>query len=218
MKNVPRIYLGENIESGTMIPAGREIVHYIKHVMRRSDFLGFGSGREFSAKISEDGRFIDIGVQTDHTDPSNDVTLLFAPVKRTDDLLNMATQLGVRAFQPVITEHTVTKHINWERMRKIVIEASEQSGRNSIPVILPEKNFLDVDLSNIVFADERCAYGAELPTYAVGAKYVFVGPEGGFSEKEFAAFDAAGAKGISLGKTILRAELAAAIAISRVIL
>ena len=130
----------------------------------------------------------------------------------------MATQLGVRAFQPVITEHTVTKHINWERMQKIVIEASEQSGRNSIPVILPEKNFLDVDLSNIVFADERCAYGAELPTDAMGAKYVFVGPEGGFSEKEFAAFDAAGAKGISLGKTILRAELAAAIAISRVIL
>ena len=83
---------------------------------------------------------------------------------------------------------------------------------------LPEKNFLDVDLSNIVFADERCAYGAELPTDAMGAKYIFVGPEGGFSEKEFAAFDAAGAKGISLGKTILRAELAAAIAISRVIL
>jgi 16S rRNA (uracil1498-N3)-methyltransferase len=38
---------------------------------------------------------------------------------------------------------------------------------------------------------------------------VFVGPEGGFSDSEFAAMDAAGAVPVSLGKTILRAETAA---------
>lgn len=217
MKNVPRIYLGQDIKEGIQVPADSGVAHYLLRVMRQHDFLGFGSGHEFNASISDDGRVIQIGKATEHKDPSNDITLLFAPIKRTDDLLNMATQLGVRAFQPVITERTVANHINWGRMHKIVVEAAEQSNRNSVPEILPEKRFADINLSDVVFADERAAYGADLPTVAQNKKFVFVGPEGGFSDKEFAAFDSAGATGISLGKTILRAELAAAIAISRVI-
>ena len=47
-------------------------------------------------------------------------------------------------------------------------------------------------------------------------KSILVGPEGGFSDNEFAALDAAGARGVSLGKTILRAELAAAIAVAKI--
>lgn len=218
MKNIPRIYLGENLSERMQIPADIGVAHYLKHVMRRNEFLGFGAGREFNAILSEDGRLILLEKQTEHIDPSNDITLLFSPIKRTDDLLNMATQLGVCAFQPVITERTVANHINWDRMRKIVIEAAEQSNRNSVPKILPEKRFKDLDLSGVVFADERAAYGADLPMCAKNAKFVLVGPEGGFSETEFAALDSAGATGISLGKTILRAELAAAVAISRVIL
>ena len=218
MKNIPRIYLGENLQEGSKIPAAHDIAHYLGRVMRQTDFLAFGNGQEFKAKLADDGKFIIIGEQTDHIDPSNNITLMFSPIKRTDDLLNMVTQVGVCAFQPVITERTVAQHINWDRMKKIVIEASEQSNRNSIPIILPVKKFNEIDLSNIAFADERAAYGAELPTHIRGVTNVFVGPEGGFSDVEFSAFDAAGAKGFSLGKTILRAELAAAIAVSRIIL
>ena len=218
MKNVPRIFLGNDICTGMIIPASRDISHYLGRVMRCDTFLGFGGGVEYNAKISSDGKTITIGAKADHADTACDVTLMFAPIRHTDDLLNMATQLGTFAFQPVITEHTVANHINWARMEKIVIEASEQSNRNSVPQILPPKKFSDIDLSRVVFADERATRGLELQTTARGAKYIFVGPEGGFSETEFAAFDAAGAVGISLGKTILRAELAAAIAISRVVL
>lgn len=216
MKNIPRVFLGDSIVSGISMPAPRDVAHYLTHVMRRHDFLAFGGGAEYNASVSDDGKTILIGDKTSHADPSNDITLLFSPIKKTDDLLNMATQLGVAAFQPVITGRTVAQHINWARMEKIVTESAEQSNRNSVPKILPIKKFDEIDLSHIVFADERAAYGAELPTAARGAKYIFIGPEGGFTDTEFAAFDAAGATGISLGKTILRAELAAAIAISRV--
>ena len=99
-----------------------------------------------------------------------------------------------------------------------MIEASEQSNRNSVPEIMPPVRFSDMDLSDIVFADERCAYGTELPTTAHGATKILIGPEGGFSPAEFSALDNSGAIGISLGKTILRAELAAAVAISRITL
>jgi len=129
----------------------------------------------------------------------------------------MATQMGVSGFQPVITERTVANHINWARMEKIVTESAEQSNRNSVPKILPIKKFDEIDLSHIAFADERAAYGAELPGDARGTTQILIGPEGGFSDREFAALDASGAIGIGLGKTILRAELAAAIAVSRIL-
>lgn len=215
MKNIPRIFVGNNVETGVTLPAPREVAHYLRRVMRRADFLAFGGGNEFAARLSDDDRTIVIGNKTPHADPSSDVTLMFAPIKRTDDLINMATQMGVARVQPVITARTVAAHINWDRMRKIAVEASEQSNRNSVPEILPPVKFSDLELKDVVFADERAAYGADLPG-TMTATAVLVGPEGGFSDDEFAALDAAGARGISLGRTILRAELAAAVALSKV--
>ena len=217
MKNIPRIFVGNNIKTGMIIPASREITHYLTRVMRRNDAIAFGGGHEFSAKLDDTGKNIIIGNDTGHNDPSGDTTLYFAPIKNTDDLINMATQLGVKKMVPVTTEHTTAHHINWERMKKIAVEAAEQSNRNSVPEISALIKFSDLDLSGIAFADERAAYGATRAT-TTKIKSILIGPEGGFSDFEFAALDAAGAIGISLGQTILRAELAAAIAISRIIL
>ncbi len=217
MKNIPRIFVGENIASGMVIPVERSVSHYLTRVMRTTECLVFGNGNEYSAVLSDDGRVLTVGAQTAHPDPSNNIRLMFAPIKRTDDLLNMATQMGVAEFLPVITARTNANHINWERMQKIVIEASEQSNRNSAPKILNPIKFSELDLSDIVFADERAAYGKELPSGAGDVTSILIGPEGGFSEDEFNALDAAGARGISLGKTILRAELAASIAIAKVV-
>lgn len=218
MKNIPRIFVGDDVQTGMMIPADKSVAHYLTHVMRTHDFLAFGGGNEFHATISADGKNITIGNKTAHPDPSNDTTLYFAPIKHTDDLINMATQMGVANIVPVITERTVAHHINWERMQKIATEAAEQSNRNSVPKISAPVPFAKLDLKNICFADERFVYNnnkiAQIPS---NIKSVLVGPEGGFSDSEFAALDAAGAKPVSLGKTILRAELAAAIAIGKMI-
>ncbi len=217
MKNIPRIFVGEHIECGIDIPVGRDVSHYLTRVMRTKDCLVFGNGNEYIAALSDDGKFLTVGGQTAHLDPSNNIRLMFAPIKRTDDLLNMATQMGVAEFLPVITARTNANHINWERMQKIVVEAAEQSNRNTVPKILKPIKFSELDLSNVVFADERAAYGKELDSVNVNINAILVGPEGGFSEEEFNALDAAGAHGISLGKTILRAELAASIAIAKVV-
>lgn len=217
MKNIPRIFIGPNIETGTTIPVQKDIVHYLTRVMRTDKCLAFGNGHEYEAVLSENKQMLIIGNKTNHPDPSNDITLMFAPIKRTDDLLNMATQMGVGCFQPVITDRTNANHINWERMQKIVIEAAEQSNRNTVPVIKVPVKFSDLDLSDIVFADERVAYGHEIKPTTQNIKSILIGPEGGFSDSEFDALDRAGAHGISLGKTILRAELAAAVAIAKVV-
>ena len=217
MKNIPRIFVGENIECGIDIPVGRDVSHYLTRVMRTKDCLVFGNGCEYSAVLSDDGKFLTVGAQTGHSDPSNNIRLMFAPIKRTDDLLNMATQMGVAEFLPVITARTNANHINWERMQKIVVEAAEQSNRNTVPKILKPIKFTELDLLNVVFADERAAYGKDLKSGTGDINSILVGPEGGFSDDEFNALDTAGARGISLGKTILRAELAASIAIAKVV-
>ncbi len=216
MKNTPRIFIDGELRSGMTIPTTRDVAHYLRRVMRRGDLLAFGGGYEFYARLSDDDKNIIIGDKTPHTDPSGDVVLYFAPIKKTDDLVNMATQLGVAELRPVITERTVAHHINWARMQKIIIEAAEQSNRNSVPKLFAPVRFSDLDLSQMAFADERAAYGAVCDNTVTDIKNIMVGPEGGFSDAEFAALDNAGACGIGLGKTILRAELAAAIAINRI--
>ena len=215
MKNIPRIFIQDNIDAGMIIPVGRDVAHYLGRVMRTDKCLVFGGGAEFHATLNPDGKTITVGDKTGHADPSGDITLMFAPIKRTDDLLGMATQMGVAKFQPVITERVTAHHINWDRMRKIVIEAAEQSNRNSVPEILPPVRLRDLDLHDLIFADERAAYGHDAKPVPQAAQKILVGPEGGFADAEFDALDAAGARGISLGATILRTEVAAVVAIAK---
>jgi 16S rRNA (uracil1498-N3)-methyltransferase len=217
MQNVPRIYLDESLESKKAFPIDKDVVHYLRRVMRRADCLVFNNGAEYSAVLSEDDKHIIIGEKTNRSDPSNDVVLCFAPIKKTDELINMAVQMGVAELQPVITSRTVANHINWERMKKIIIEAAEQSGRNSVPQLRQPIKFENLDLRDSIVADERFAHDDLKQETRAKSKRVLVGPEGGFSPKEFEKMDAAGVVGLSLGKTILRAEVAAVVAVSKVL-
>jgi len=217
MQNIPRIFIDEKIATGKSVVADRDVVHYLRRVMRTSNCLVFSDGVEYKANLSDDNKNILIGEKTEHIDPSNDLTLYFAPIKKIDDLINMATQMGVGKFIPVITNRTVAGHINWTRIRKIMIEASEQSGRNSIPVLMEPIKFDDLDLTGLIVADERFAHGKESTNKKISGKRLLIGPEGGFSDAEFGKMDGAGVVGLSLGKTILRAETAAVVAIAKVL-
>ncbi len=216
MKNIPRIFIDTKIATGDKIAIDKQTAHYLAHVMRTNSCLCFNNGVEFNATLDTDEKKLIIGAQTNHIDPSGDITLMFAPIKKTDELVNMATQMGVKALQPVITERTVAHHVNWGRMKKIATEAAEQSNRNSVPDILSPIPFAKIDLSKIAFADERAAYGHKTKEISERTTAVLIGPEGGFSDSEFAALDNAGAVGFSLGKTILRAEVAAVVAITKI--
>lgn len=217
MQNIPRIYIDEYIETGKSVIADKDIVHYLRHVMRRNNCLVFNDGVEYNATLSEDNKYIIVGQKTEHNDPSNDLFFYFAPIKKTDEMLNMVTQMGVAVLQPVITERTVAHHINWGRMQKIITEASEQSGRNSVPKLLEPIKFNDLDLTDLIVADERFAHGKDAKQNIIKSNKIFVGPEGGFSDSEFEKMDRAGVCGLSLGKTILRAEVAAVVSVSKVL-
>lgn len=217
MQNVPRIYLDEILESGKSFPIDKDVVHYLRRVMRRDDCLVFNDGVEYNAKLIDDNKSIIIGEKTNHVDPSNDTVFYFAPIKKADELLNMVTQMGVAVLQPVITERTVANHINWNRMMKIIVEAAEQSNRNTVPELKAPIKFDDLDLNNLIVADERFAHDFNRKEIYKKSNRIFVGPEGGFAPKEFEKMDKAGVIGLSLGKTVLRAEVAGVVAIAKVL-
>lgn len=217
MQNTPRIYIDKEIILNDKIAIDKTISHYLRHVMRTNKCLVFNNGIEYNAILSDDDKYITTISQTEHIDPCNDIELYFAPIKKTDELVNMATQMGISVLQPVITERTVAHHINWERIKKIIIEASEQSNRNSIPKLRDPIKFSDVDLNTIIIADERAGHDMEISKTPLLYNKVFIGPEGGFSQHEFDLIDSSSAQHLSLGKTILRAEVAGVVAIAKVI-
>ena len=128
-------------------------------------------------------------------------------------MLQKATEIGVTKLFPIITERTIVRKINEDRLNKILIEASEQSNRLTVPSI--EKiqkleKFLNENKNiNLVFGDlntENKKIELKDPSKPI---VVLIGPEGDFSEKERAKIlEFNGVQSIKLNDNILRSETA----------
>ena len=99
-----------------------------------------------------------------------------------------------------------------DRLNKIIREASEQSGRTILPEICEpvsfEKAVTMAEPSETVFFDLE---GTIQNSYEKFAN-LFIGPEGGFSDKEVAQVQELGFTLASLGPLTLRGETAAIVA------
>lgn len=152
-----------------------------------------------------------------------DLWLCAAPIKkgRIDWVAEKVCELGVARLAPVLTRRAVVDKLNLERLRSHMIEAAEQCGRTALPE-LAEPVKLAVLLRDwpaertLFFADETGGAPAlEAMRGHAGPAAILVGPEGGFDAEEREAIRAVPrAVGISLGPRILRAETAAAAAVS----
>ena len=134
-------------------------------------------------------------------------------------MLEKGTELGVSYFHPIISERSEKKNINFERAGKIIKEASEQSGRGSLPSIeelIDFKDSLDNNFPSIAFhpAGDKFNKDDFEKEKVVG---IFIGPEGGWSDRELEMFKEKEIKILSLGAQILKAETAA-IAVSSLFL
>lgn len=163
------------------------------------------------------------------------VTLFQGLIKgsRMDLVIEKATELGVDAIVPISTERTVVKGDSTkfgkkvERWQRLAEEAAKQSKRVDIPVIRPVMTFAlacgaqsDLGLDKIIVPWEEESVSGEpmAPPLFAGSTDIglFIGPEGGFAEKEIDLLKDAGATTVSLGPTILRAETAAIISVALV--
>jgi 16S rRNA (uracil1498-N3)-methyltransferase len=132
---------------------------------------------------------------------------------RASVLLDMATQLGMTSFTPLLCERSVVDPGagTLERLRRVCLEACKQSRRAHVPAIQSPATVADVFSQD----DEKwVAHPGGTPVHALAYAVdrpltLVVGPEGGFSDEEIDYMQARGATKVALGPTILRVEAAA---------
>jgi 16S rRNA (uracil1498-N3)-methyltransferase len=143
---------------------------------------------------------------------------LFAPVKgdRTDTIVEKATELGVARIRPVLTERTIVRKLNLERLKSRAAEASEQCGTLFVPEVhdaISLMSLLDpkVEARRILFADEAgdAMSIAEALADKPARVALLTGPEGGFTPAEREKLRASPlVRPVNLGPRILRADTA----------
>jgi 16S rRNA (uracil1498-N3)-methyltransferase len=152
-----------------------------------------------------------------------DLWLCFAPIKkgRIDWLVEKACELGVSRLVPVRTQRTIVDKLKPDRLKAHLIEAAEQCERTALPE-LTELTSLSALLTDwpedrtLFYAAERGGDSFRKALVAHdGPAAILIGPEGGFTDDEDKAIRAIPQTApVSLGPRILRADTAAAAAIS----
>ena len=134
-------------------------------------------------------------------------------------MLQKATELGVTKFLPIIFDRTVVRKINKDRIKKILIEASEQSNRVNVPKIEESQdlnNFLKKNVMDLIFTDLNSNIKKiDKSKFTDKPVCIIIGPEGDFSETErVKILSFKGVQPIKINENILRSETAVISAIS----
>ena len=225
MQDQPRLHVDPDtalLQDDATVPMREDQAHYLGVVLRRGpgDGVRLFNGRdgEWEAVIEhlhKRGRgSFRLRSRVRPPVPEDGPVLLFAPLKRdaTDLVVRMATELGVRAIRPVLTERTNASRVNLDRLRAIATEAAEQCERLTIPDIVEPVRLPDLlgewpPALVLWAAIERSGVG---PPPAPGAG-LLIGPEGGFGPHELHLLRSRPfVAGVSLGGRILRADTAVA--------
>ena len=195
--------------------------HYLTKVMRAKEndsFSLFNKEGEWEAIIlSVSNNIVEFKTtkQLRLKDNKRELWLAFSPIKSNyqNFMIQKATELGVTKFLPIIFDRTVVRKININRMKKIIIEASEQSNRLNIPSIEEAQNlksFLSIDSMNLIFADLNSnSKKIDKSKFSNMPVCIIIGPEGDFSVTErekILSFK--GVQALKINENILRSETA----------
>jgi len=224
--------LNDEIDSnGELILTSNES-HYLSRVMRMrsEDLLEVidGKGHLWNAKIVDKKT---IKLTNGFNKPLQVVSrerpligiAVVIPKNGFENFLQMSCEIGVDIIQPLISQRSVVKECNNEkiiRYQKIIHEAVEQSERLWSPELMQALTFSNwinnlPSEARVGFATTRiealqdCVSWLKETPHKVNQVWVVIGPEGGWNkDEEELAFDA-GFVGVSMGETILRTSTAA---------
>jgi 16S rRNA (uracil1498-N3)-methyltransferase len=231
-----RVFVDAPLGAGTRVTIAGAAAGHLTRVLRlkTGDVLTLFNGRggESEARIEgTQGASVIVAVgehrAIERESPLN-VTLAqgVARAERMDLVVQKATELGVRALVPLLTERSVVRLDAQQAARKVshwlavAVGACEQCGRNRPPAVSAPRAF------SAFLRDGAAGDGARLllspsATLALGelprpltAVTVLIGPEGGLSDEEVQAALAAGYTAVRLGPRVLRTETAAIVALT----
>ncbi len=213
-------------------------LNHIKNVLRMREgdcFLVSENGKSHLCEIislSEETAIAKIKVE-DYQDTELPVKIyLFQGLPKSDKLeliIQKTVELGVYAIIPTEMNRCVVKieekkkKNKLERWQAIAESAAKQSKRNIIPDIIDVMSYKealkyaeDLDMILVPYESQNGMEDTKnaLSEIKTGMRIgIFIGPEGGFDEKEINTALEHNARVISLGKRILRTETAAITAV-----
>ncbi|MDD9900829.1 MAG: 16S rRNA (uracil(1498)-N(3))-methyltransferase [Alphaproteobacteria bacterium] len=233
---MPRLFVADDLAAGASFALNDGQAHYLCHVLRakpgQSLRLFNGRDGEWCAVLREVTKKKVLVAVTEMTVPQMGVPnihVLAAVVKKDafETMVQKACELGAASFRPVITDHTVVRRVNTQRMAAIAQEAAEQCERLTVMdthdvapwraalAALPEgtRVFTGVARSESV-QSLTAALAGDIETPVA----VLIGPEGGFSDAEKAEIlqGIGHITPVALGPRILRADTALIAALSLV--
>jgi len=217
-----------------------EQVYQIQRVLRfkigDQIILLDNSGSEYLVSLEKIDKEIEGHIfqkQKNQNEPKVKITLLQALLKhdKFEQVLKFGTSLGLNGFIPIVTERSIVREVSKNKMvryQKIIKEAAEQSGRGLLPKLknlMTFKEALDFfknrnGLKLIAWEKEK---KRKIPFFENKIKkakkiYLLIGPEGGLTPQENSLAKKVGFLPFSLGKLILRAEIAGLVASSLIFL
>jgi 16S rRNA (uracil1498-N3)-methyltransferase len=233
---ISRLFVDQTLAEDMALQLESESAHYLRNVLRLKK--GFqltvfnGEGGEYSATVSEVHRKA-VVLQINTWENVNiesplaiELGLSVSRGERMDVAIQKATELGVAAITPVITQHCVVKLTEERRLQRhqhwqnIIYRACEQCGRNILPTLnvttdLADWLASDLAASRIIFEPGKAD---TLKTYQQpnGGVSVLIGPEGGFSEQEVANAELVGFDALGFGPRVVRNETAAIASIASI--
>lgn len=157
------------------------------------------------------------------------LTMAVCPTKNIDRyewFAEKATEFGIDRIVPVIGEHSERRIVKSERLSRILLSATKQSLKASIPELSETqsvKEFIEstakTDALKLIGwcfegIEKRCSIRTALEGYQGRDVIVLIGPEGDFSKEEAEAAVKAGYIPVQIGDSRLRTETAALAAVS----
>lgn len=227
-----------NISANKISLTDNCLAHHLKDVLRIKENASVIAcdelGKEYNCVVTNlTGQCVELTIKNIMKNDSvgkTKITVACALPKKSkfDDIIDKLTQLGADRIIPLQTERVIVKldkdkeKSRFQRWNKIALSASEQSQRNTLPVIEPVMNLEDVlkdsagfDLKLIpALIGERKTLPHILAASAPRNVLVLIGPEGDFSPTEVALAIKAGCVPVTLGKLVLRVETAAVSVVS----
>ena len=182
-----------------------------------------GSGAEFTARVEKIGRSeVDMAIiEQCEVDRELHFRLVLGVSLPKGDrqrwLVEKLVELGVTEMVPLVTARSVAQPNGnaLERLRRAVIEASKQCGRNRLMVV-GEASTFNAFLTSAADSDMRLIAHppgahetAAMWSSPSGNVIVAIGPEGGFTDEEVVQAEVKHWRKVSLGSRVLRTETAA---------
>ncbi|MBS1496126.1 MAG: 16S rRNA (uracil(1498)-N(3))-methyltransferase [Bacteroidetes bacterium] len=229
--SLPIFYYHQPVENLHQIELDETASKHIVQVLRMQQGeqlqLTDGRGNMHLAEIAGSNRKrcpVKILETVKHSKPAREVTIAISLIKnnsRFEWFLEKATEIGVTAIIPIISERTEKQHFRIERMQAILVSAMLQSKQTWLPALAEPVKYLQL-INTAIDAKKMIAYCEEtenrksIITEAPlpGHKLVLIGPEGDFTPGEIQTALANNFIPVSLGHTRLRTETAGIVAAS----